>query len=202
MNILAYTMGKVGSTTVMRAVQSAGHVVGRGYPGNIHDIYELDLNFYDAFVTMVRDPMARNISQYFETTYSGFLQLEDFTANFQHGYLTWFEDWLQPILGVDVYAETFPKAKGWKVYGNVLVIKTEKLDSALAEGLEALGASGPFTVDHRAYGREKFGDDYARFIKAAKFDSELLDELYDSKMVKHFYLASEIKKFRNRWATE
>ncbi len=206
MNVLAYTMGKVGSTTVMRAVESAGHVAGRGYPENIGEWK--DLGFYDAFVTMVRDPMVRNISQFFEVRGREVeLALDPcslFRTTFDHAEpLRWFEEWVQPILGVDVYTEKFPKAVGWKVYGNLLVIKTEKLDSSLAEGLEVLGVPGPFTVEHRAFGHEKFkkfGARYVQFIKTARFDAELLDELYESRMVKHFYLASEIKKFRNRWA--
>ena len=60
---LVYTMEKVGSSTAMRAIQSAGIVAGRG---TIYNIHELDLSEYDCYVTMVRDPMARNISQFFE----------------------------------------------------------------------------------------------------------------------------------------
>lgn len=190
MNVLVYTMEKVGSSTVMRALKSAGHVAGRAYAGNIKT---LDLSFYDAFVTMVRDPIARNIAQMFET------EMEQGVDNITP--LVWFDDWLYPVLGIDVYATKFPKTKGWKIYdGKLLVIKTGKLSDSLAEALTALCGEADYEVDHRAMGSVKFGPKYTEYIKSAAFDPEFLDQMYGSKYVKHFYLAKEVQKFRSRWS--
>ena len=190
MNVLVYTMGKVGSTSVMRALRSAGHVVGRGYPMNIRD---LDLGFYDAFVTMVRDPIARNIAQMFET------EMEQGVDSIAP--LVFFDDWIYPILGTDVYATKFPKTKGWKIYDHaLLVIKTEKLSDVLAEALTALCGEADYRVEHRAMGAVKFGPEYTEYLEKASFDSEFLNQMYESKYVKHFYLVKEVQKFRSRWS--
>jgi len=189
-NVLVYTMGKVGSTTVMRALRSAGHVVGRGYPGNISD---LDLSFYDVFVTMARDPIVRNIAQMFET------EMEQGVDSIAP--MVFFDDWLYPILKIDVYATKFPKAKGWKIYNNeLLVIKTEKLSDALGDALTALCGEADYQVEHRAMGAIKYGPEYTEYLEKASFDSEFLDQMYESKYMKHFYLAKEVQKFRVRWS--
>lgn len=190
MNVLVYTVGKVGSTTVMRALQSGGHVAGRAYPANIRT---LDLSFYGAFVTMVRDPIARNIAQMFET------EMEEGIDSIAP--LVFFDDWLYPILGVDVYFTKFPKTKGWKIYDDkLLVIKTEKLSDALAEALTALCGEADYQVDHRAMGAVKFGPGYTEYLENASFDPEFLDQMYESKYMKHFYLAKEVAAFRKRWS--
>lgn len=190
MNVLVYTMGKVGSTTVMRALQSVGHAAGRGYAGNIQS---LDLDFYDAFVTMVRDPVARNIAQMFETEMAE--SVDSPTP------LTWFSDWLSPILGINVYGSKFPKSKGWKIYDDrLLVIKTEKLTEALADALTELCGPNEYVVEHRATGLLKFGPDYIKYLNEAKFDPEFLDQMYDTKYMKHFYLVKEIDAFKKRWS--
>lgn len=190
MNVLVYTMGKVGSTTVMRALQSAGHVAGRGYAGNIRS---LDLAFYDAFVTMARDPVARNIAQMFETEMQ---EGVDSPTPF-----TWFDDWLYSVLGIDVYGSKFPKSKGWKIYDDrLLVIKTEKLSAALADGLTELCGAAEYVIEHRAMGEEKFGPEYAKYLEREKFDPEFLDQMYETKYMKHFYLVKEIQAFKRRWS--
>jgi len=206
MKILVYTMGKVGSTTVMRALESVGFTAGRAYPGNINTI---NLNEYDGFITMVRDPVARNISQFFETRADHIRSALDpiylFLSSFKHyEVLTWFDDWLLPILGVDVYKEPFVRTKGWKTYGNLLVIKTEVLSGGLADALREFTGDYDYVVDHRAKGIEKFhasvGDKYDGFLKSARFSTDFLNTLYDTKHTKHFYTQRQIEALVKRWA--
>lgn len=198
-------MGKAGSTTVMRALESVGITAGRAYPGNIHTIEPKD---YDGFITMAREPIARNVSHFFETQASHIRASLDpvylFLSSFKHyEILTWFDDWLYPVLGVDVYKEPFARTRGWKTYGNLLIIKTERLSSKLADALHEFTGDYNYVVDHKAKGVDKFypsvGDKYERFLENARFSDDFLSTLYDTKYMKHFYTQREIEMFVERW---
>ena len=62
--VLVLTMHKAGSSTLMQAVREAGRNPERGYGENINEIHDVD--YYEAVITPVRDPVARNISFFFE----------------------------------------------------------------------------------------------------------------------------------------
>ena len=190
MRIAVYTMGKVGSTTIMRAAQSAGHLPDRVYVGNEE---MMDWRLFDRVITAVRDPIARNISQYFET------DKKDLVAN--DWPLTWVDNYLEPRTGINVYATKFPTVKGWKIYqGYLLVIKTELLSKALEPALTMLCGEGDYVIDHRAGGEAKFGEEYEAFVKDATFDKEFLDRVYGSRYAKHFYSPKQIKALRKKWS--
>ncbi len=214
--VLVYTMEKVGSSTIKRAVESVGLVVGRAYARNIDSI---DLSEYFAVVAVARDPVARNLSAFLEfrddyydefpTEYSPEM-LEKFLDEFPHDEPDeWFDAQIVPHFDIDIYAESFPKTKGWKVYDErLLVIKTEALNRALEQALrEFLSVDEGVAIDvqHRGMGIKKHraaSPVYAELLKNAKFDADFLDRMYSTRYVKHFYLASEVKKFRNRWTAK
>ncbi len=190
MRLAVYTMGKVGSTTIMRAAQLAGHVVDRVYAGNEE---MMDWRLFDRVITAVRDPIARNISQHFETD-----RAESVHSDWP---LTWIDRYLEPRTGIDVYATKFPTVKGWKIYqGYLLIVKTELLSKALEPALTMLCGEGDYVIDHRADGEAKFGEFYERFVKASTFSKEFLDQMYESKYAKHFYSPKQIAALRKKWS--
>ncbi|KKL22272.1 hypothetical protein LCGC14_2437100 [marine sediment metagenome] len=212
--VLVYTMNKVGSSSVKKAAESGGSIVGRAHPLNFHTI---DLNDYGPVITIVRDPIARNLSAFMEfrdnyfdpfpSEYSPDM-LQVFIDQFPHEEPEWwFSQHVYPNFSLDVLGVPFPKTKGWKIYdGFFLVIKTEALNRAFPEAFRSLtdlGDDVPIVIEHRAIGFEKHGPEtgavYKEFLENAKFDQAFLDRMYETAFVKHFYLASEIKKFRNRW---
>jgi hypothetical protein len=183
-------MGKVGSTTLMRAVQSAGHVVDRVYAGNEE---MMDWRLFDRVITAVRDPIARNISQHFETDFA-----EPIHSDWP---LRWVSEYLEPHAGIDVYATKFPTVKGWKIYqGYLLIVKTETLSKALEPALTMLCGEGDYVIDHRADGEMKFGERYETFVKKAAFPEEFLDRMYESKYAQHFYSPKQIAALRKKWS--
>ena len=188
MKVLVFTMEKVGSTTIMRALESGGHTAGRAYAGNMDQI---DWPSYERVVTAVRDPIARNISQHFEV---GDPIDNDWP-------LTWVEKYLEPRTGCDVYSTKFPTFKGWKVcQGYLLIIKTELLSKGLKDGLTMLCGEGDYRIDHRAKGEDKFGGEYEAFVENAAFDKEFLDRMYGSKYARHFYSPKQIAALRKKWS--
>ncbi len=190
MRLAVYTMGKVGSTTLMRAVQSAGHVVDRVYAGNEE---MMDWRLFDRVITAVRDPIARNISQHFETD-----RKEPIDNDWP---LRWISEYLEPRTGIDVYKGKFPTIKGWKVYqGYLLVVKTETLTKVLKDALTFVCGEGDYVIDHRAGGELKFGEEYEAFIKDTVFHKEFLDRMYESKYARHFYSPKQIEALRKKWS--
>lgn len=189
MNVAVYTMEKVGSSTLMRALQSAGHLPDRVYVGNED---RMDWDIFDRIVTAVRDPIARNISQNFETHGVSLID-SDWP-------LTWIEKYLEPRTGVNVYGVKFPTVKGWKIYqGYLLIVKTELMSKVLADALTTLCGEGDYQVDRRAKGEEKFGAEYASFLEGATFGEDLLDRMYGSRYAKHFYSPKQIAALRKKW---
>ena len=198
---LVYTMGKVGSSTVMNAVRSIGWEVGRGYKENIKRIGPLSQ--YKKVISMVRDPVARNVSMFFEL---GGRSMDQFINEFPHlEFASWFEDWVKPIFKVDVVKQAFSKRKGYQIYdGFYLVIRTENLSNNLDYALGELFDVDPakIDVDHRAetITTRQYADEYREFIEVLKLPENLIDEIYNSEFVNRFYYAQWIEAFRKRWS--
>ncbi len=215
MYVLVFTMEKVGSSSVKKAAESAGFIVGRAYPRNIESV---DKSEYGPVITLVRDPIARNLSAFMElrdeyfnpfpSEYSPEM-LQIFIDQFPHEQPEeWFGEYVYVEFDVDVLGVSFPKTKGWKIYDDfLLVIKTESLNKAFPEAfrkLAKLSEDTPVKIEHRATGFEKHGPEvgaiYKELLWNAKFDEAFLDRMYETDYVKHFYLAKEVKKFRAQWA--
>ncbi len=183
-------MEKVGSTSLMNAIQSGGHEVGRAYVKNMEDI---DWPSYERIVTAVRDPIARNLSWYYESSGEG--------GPGDRFPLTWIDKYLEPRTGINVYDTQFPTVKGWKIYaGYLLVVKTELMSKVLKDALTMFCGEADYQIKHRAQGGFKFGGEYDEFVESSAFDKGLLDRMYESKYAKHFYTPKQIEAFRRRWS--
>lgn len=215
MYVLVFTMEKVGSSSVKKAAENAGFIVGRASPNNIHTIVKSE---YGPIITMVRDPIARNLSalmefrdEYFDEFPSEYSPdiLQTFIDKFPHEEPEqWFGEYIYVDFDVDVPGTFFPKTKGWKIYDDfLLVIKTEALNKSFPEAFRTLANLGddvPIEIEHRGLGFKKHGPEvgpvYKELLENAKFDKAFLDRMYETDYVKHFYLAKEVQKFRSRWA--
>lgn len=118
-------------------------------------------------VTLVRDPVARNVSAFFQNlpllgvdpaapggVASEEERVGELLALFERTYLvpggaeaidgdplTWFDEELAPVFGADVYAAPFPAERGFAILetprARVLVLRLEDLDRAAAPAFEA-----------------------------------------------------------------
>lgn len=208
---LVFSMHKVGSSCVMQAFRSIGRLPERGYAENL-DNYLRPLSKYEKTVTMVRDPIARNISRLFNLHGEALINVlpEMIALHFveqfdDHDYpLRWFDTYFKPDF-VDVYSKPFNKKRGWDVYGDILVIRTENLDSGLRNGIIQLFDLPEDTrveVDRRANSttRKDYGKSYKDFIDYIGFDDAFLNRMYDNQYMQHFYSPKQIEGFRKRWA--
>jgi hypothetical protein len=177
-------------------------------------------------ITLVRDPVARNISSFFQVLDTelryGYesrvreIGVEAVVRELQESFIdmytqhdmppTWFDTELKTVFGVDAFAEEFPRQKGYRIYrapqANVLVIKLEKIEGCAADAVqEFLGIDG-LRLIHKNIGTEKYySEGYGLFRKTVSLPDRYLRRMYDSKMVRHFYSPEEIEAFRTRWSS-
>jgi glycosyltransferase involved in cell wall biosynthesis len=172
-------------------------------------------------ITLVRDPVARNVSAFFENLTeffpnfyelraSGRLRLEDLITTFLTRYehdipLRWFDVQMKPVFGIDVFAHEFPRDRGYMVYhgegASLLLMKLEQLKACAAPAMREFCGVENFVLRNANVGEEKeYRDTYRDFLDAVELPREYLDRMYESKLVRHFYTEGEIAGFRARWA--
>jgi hypothetical protein len=178
-------------------------------------------------ISLVRDPVARNVSSFFQAFPIYFpddadelsdraigrldtsrlvkMFLEGFGAERHDLPLTWFPTYLQPVFGVDVYAAPFDPRRGYQIYRSdacdLLVLRFEDLDRALQPALrELLGIDVAAASRANVSSEKSYASAYAEFKKAVTFPPDYLDRLYTSDYARHFYSADEIAHFRSLWS--
>ncbi|MDG2112112.1 MAG: putative capsular polysaccharide synthesis family protein [Actinomycetota bacterium] len=174
-------------------------------------------------VTLLRDPVARNLSSFFQTMYldrpdvditdtsdAAVARLHQrFLDAFDHDFpLRWLDEELGASLGVDPYSATDTGSGGAFILEargsrpGLLVLKLERL---VADGPAALGGfldrpEVPL-LDANAAESKDYGALYHRFMDTLELPSSYLDRMYESKMARHFYDAEELAGFRSRWTS-
>lgn len=243
--VIVFQMAKVGSSAIVAALQDyrwpvfhvhrmdSGHLhkmrdqrrtLGWSIPPvPSHDLLGLDIRrrMIDGggrarIVTLVRDPIARNFSAYFEhlddiwnvrnahEVVAPEALLDGFIERYTHDEpLTWFDDEMLPVTGIDVYEHPFP-AKGHLTIHTprfeLLVMKSELSDETKSFALAAfLGIEGLLLQPaNRTIAKAK-GRAYAAFVNALRLDAAFVDRMLESRYVKHFYTAAEMETMRRRY---
>jgi hypothetical protein len=171
-------------------------------------------------ITMVREPVSRNISSFFQNLryFAPALQnnqtenppsvdtLADLFLNeFHHEVpLKWLDLELKALTGVDVYAEPFRKSKGYHIYETprfrVLLLRLRDLNEFFEQGLlDFLGIQvGELKASNVAKNKE-YAELYKRFKATVRFSPQFLERMYESQFTKHFYTDEERKTLRERW---
>jgi len=175
-------------------------------------------------VTLVRDPIAKNISSFFQNfgSFIGYeyktkiehmkieniveeliqLFLEKFDSHEQP--LTWFDRELKPVLGIDVFSSEFPKSKGYKIYKaeytDLLLIRLENLNECASDAFNKFLDINEFTLAESNIGDNKaYRSIYRKFLKSIVLPDSYIDKMYTSKYVRHFYSEEEIEAFKAKW---
>lgn len=238
--LLVYQMGKVGSATVVAALEAAGleplhlHFLGRqaaaarrsyrdrGLPLPYHFHLERALGMRLRWtrervriVTLVRDPIARQISSAYQTRERDDYptadapgmrkRLEDeLSAPDALDYCyRWFDDEIAEVFGVDVLAQPFDRHAGFSICrgerAEVLVLKLERLD-ALWPVLESFVGCEVAPARANVRSRQSGGETYVPVRDALRLPRARLAELYDHRWVRHFYREDEVAGFVERWS--
>ena len=172
-------------------------------------------------VTLVRDPIATNISGYFQNHgwwpqeikdncmdySSNYIDelIKNFLDNYPHEVpVTWFDSEIKPVFGIDVYSIEFTKEKGFCIindqFADVLVIQLEKLDDCAHEAFRKFLDINDFEVIKDNLAREKWYQPiYQEFTEKIILPASYIDRMYASQYANHFYTQDEINSFRARW---
>jgi hypothetical protein len=181
-------------------------------------------------VTLVRDPLARNVSAFFQNLpLLGYDvaarpgprsedEVDALLALFARTYLrpggadaidgdplTWFDEELAAVFGTDVYAAPFPVERGFAIHegarARVLVLRLEDLDRCAAAAFEAfLGLRGLALRREQGAEDKAYAALYRRFRERLRVPDDALERFYGSRYARHFYSDAERARFRARWA--
>jgi hypothetical protein len=171
-------------------------------------------------ITLVRDPVARNVSSFFQIgeralgvdfgADQGDVSVAELTRRFLEDFdghdvpLTWFDDELARVFGIDVFARPFPQDQGFDIYENerarVLLLRLENLSACAAPAFHRFLGVEDFRLAKTNVAREKdYAPAYARFVEGAELPVEYLDRMYGSRYARHFYSREDLARFRSRW---
>ncbi len=168
------------------------------------------------FITLVRDPIARNISSFFEMKHI-FLPQKDinkitpddltniFFDKFHHTYpLLWFEIELRQITGINIFKSPFSFDKNYQIIKEdsfeILILKAESDDIVKQSAISEFLNLNNFSLSRsNITGQKNYSDQYKKFQNQIHFSQKYIDEMYNSNYTKHFYSEKEIFQFINKW---
>lgn len=244
--VIVYQMAKVGSSAVVAALQAARLPVFHVHRMNIENLRkmrevrpalgwvvpavpahdQLGLRLREkvirrrcraAIVTMIRDPIARNLSSYFEhldfiwrtENAHEVVSLEHLIDGFHTRYphdevLTWFEDEMLPVTGIDVYQHPFPSC-GHSVVQHenldLLILKTELSNDSKTLALSEFGAHVQLVNVTNTTAAKPKGVVYKQFLRAIRLDRFYVEKMLGSRYVRHFYNEQEREQLAVKYST-
>ncbi len=168
-------------------------------------------------VSLVRDPVARNISFYFQTLdvlwkteraherFTVGRLLEEFHESFVHERgVEWFDEEFKPVLGIDVYEHPFPQREGFLRIDSgpyeVLLMRHDLDDRLKEKCLADLIKVPKVTLTPRNVGAEKpYSEAYGEFLRRVVLPEAYVERLLGSKYARHFFGPEELERFRAKW---
>lgn len=172
-------------------------------------------------IALVRDPVALNVSGFFqnyrwwpssliaqckrkEPGYQHAL-LQYFLTSYAHDVpLTWFDLDLQPVFKIDIFATPFPVATGYQTYrsdfADLLLLRLEDLNRCAAAAFPPfLGVDNFAVVRANEADAKWYATTYREFTQTVALPQSYLDRIYNSKFATHFYSEEELQAFRRKW---
>lgn len=180
-------------------------------------------------ITLVRDPVAQSVSRFFQLAaypfgraqlglpdengsdpetvgadlaerYSRWSEGHDFPA-------AWLDEELKSVLGLDLYALPFDRARGYAIYENerarLLVLKLETLRACAAAAFrDFLALDGFALVEGNVTETKSDASLYRHFTRSLELSPDFLDKMYGTRFARHFYSEQELGAFRRRWLDE
>lgn len=237
---LIYTMSKVGSSSVYYSLKKKFpykeihhiHFLGNTWLESFksgHPIFNNNIKNADALfklldkrkwnikiVSLVRDPIARDISGIFQT-WEHLFDVKDVssltpieivehfrTAEFSYSQ-NWFETDFKEFTGLNVFENSFDATKGYEIYFNskasILILQLEQLNNIYNQALNEFIGFGYYKLQkENVTSSRASGELNAAVKKLLKFPRKKLEDIYQSPYIKTFYNESQVDKFVNRWA--
>lgn len=167
-------------------------------------------------ITLVREPMSRDISDIFQNWKGIFNtnsldsisydKMKDFLDNHQHRFvLNWFDTDFQPYLGFDIYSQPFNIETGYSIYktekADILVLRMDKMNDCLVGAIKKFCGLQIKITEATNTSKDKEGKElYLELMQNYKPSKEKLQILYNSKFVNHFFTKKETNTFIEKWS--
>ncbi len=169
-------------------------------------------------VSAVRDPVARNLSAFFENAHN-FLKIdggeirnapeetaEIFVSTYrQTNALDWFDANIRRVFKLDVFSREFDHEHKRLIAKNarcrLIVVRAEDDNAVKGQaiarhlGLSQLDLGRANIAETKSYAAH-----YEQVKAIVRLPEDVLDKLYDSRLSRHFYTDEEIAGFRARWS--
>lgn len=178
-------------------------------------------------ITLVREPIRREISEFFQYLPSLYPELLDAEGNLEKSRALrvlqtkfmfykpetnytcrWFDMEVKSMFGLDVYEYPFDTEAGYSIihHHNVdlLILRLEDLDQTFNRAInEFLEVDTPIEmVKANLRAEQKRGSLYQQIEQDFTIRASLCQKIYSSKYATHFYAAAEIAQFIQKWSGE
>ncbi len=251
--IIVYQMGKVGSKTVCKSLQQAKlqnsiyhvHFLSHNGIKEAEKYYcskNLSLEHLQVskelrekidtttrknwkIITLVREPISRDISDVFQNIERFYPHLIDENGNIKKKEVieflkelfiqydertdytcTWFDRELKDAFNIDVYAYPFDHKKGFTIiheaHIELLILRLEDLDKTFSTALHKfLNPKKRIPMIKSNIGEEKkYSHAYRETIRQIDIPFSLCTQVYSSKYAQHFYSERLRKTFIQKWS--
>lgn len=172
-------------------------------------------------ISLIRDPISRAVSSFFQNLSSLF---PNFESEFSSGKLTlemmveyfqtnrfaldvgvnWFENSMKKFVNIDVFQEEFNQEKQYQWiqtnHFDLLLFKLETLNQAYLGAFEDVFNIPNFDMYSDNISTDKaYAELKKEFTKHISYSNLELDQIYNSKSIRHFYTNAEIENFKQKW---
>lgn len=164
------------------------------------------------YISMVRNPIERNLSAYFEN-FAHFRKLivgdandpgtvfAHFRTDYPHAKtLTWFDREFHDQIGIDIYKDPFDHEAryAWLPNQNTLIFRTDCPDEQKSAVLSDI-FNRDIKVTRINEGHEKpSGSLYAKVKSLGLYDERFLDKMLENRFSRHFWSKAELEESRRR----
>ena len=244
--VIIYQMGKVASTSVYQSLKrttdcSIFHV-HRLSPTNISNLSakrkelgfdqlheKLSLFFHQQLIercqqptriiSLVREPIGRNISAYFQNLSVFFdspdahqtVAVDQLVAEFLENYthdvpLTWFDNEMRDTTKIDVFSEPFPQEQGFNVLHadpfHLLIMRHDLDDAKKQQCIREFLDDEQFTLSrHNEASAKSYSQSYKAFLKSITVPQSYAQQMLNSRYAEHFYGAAERERLFEKWTS-
>lgn len=234
---VVYTMGKVGSSSVSAGLRAAGlachHIHSLRHDTLLRQTRTalaqnrfpprhtcLSMAWREQildrercrYISLVRDPMARTLSAFFENLFRRTDGLtaasppealfEAYCAEAHHEHwLDWFGFEFRDQLGIDVFARPFDRAARMVELpeSHTVIFRIDCPETRIAEVLSRTFGRPVAPIPTNIGSQKDYAAAYAAVRQMARFPRDLTDRIYDSAFVRHFWTEAEREEMRARW---
>ena len=176
-------------------------------------------------VTLVREPISRIVSNFFQNMIEFYPDVIEDKEKIDHSkvcaylmdsvtafadskdYISrWFDMEINAVFVIDVYSQPFNQDDGYTIIrggkADLLILRLEDLDACFVNAIKQfLGVDHPIQLVSSNVSDQKFySDDMKKVQENLSFPASVLERVYATPYVRHFYGEKDIARFIQRWS--